>query len=214
MSPGLRRIVLAAALVLVHGDVVARPADVPGWRGARWGMTAEDLRRVFGKDLAPLPGRLEYGDAHARHYLKTVMFAGIQFRAIFQMENRTGQLQQVLLRPTRRPGQEEAFASALHTLTKRFGKPDTRCGGAPSGGRPKAAAFVWRFDTSTIHLSFFDFYTRSMAFEDPNTERDVLTPYYKTRRNNPQFLPRRMLIRFHASTREDLIPPNCRSLDR
>ena len=85
--------------------------------------------------------------------------------------------------------------------------------GAPTGGRPTAVAFVWRFDTSTVHLSYFDFYTRSMAFEDPNFERDVLTPYYKTRRNNAQFLPRRMLIRFHNSAREDLIGPDCRSLD-
>ncbi len=203
---------LALAIASVRG--AAQPMDVEGWRAARWNMTEAELEHVFGENLGHLPGRWIYGNAYATRALEGIILGDQGFRAIFQMNVDSDRLQQVLLEPLRRPGQEAVFRSTLGELRATYGPPSKSCAIPRSGGGPLSVDLWWKFKTTTVHLTFFDFYTRAMAFEDPNVDPDPLKPYYKTRRNNPQFLPRRALVRFHATTRSDLMSKACRSEDR
>lgn len=207
-------VVFALALVPAPAGGAAPPGDVEGWRAARWNMTEAELERAFGESLARLPGRWVYGDAYATRALADVTLGDARFRAIFQMNAASDRLQQVLLEPPRRPGQEAVFRSALDELRAAYGPPSGSCTVPRAGGGPLSVDLWWRFATTTVHLTFFDFYTRAMAFEDPNIDSDPLTPYYKTRRNNPQFLPRRALVRFHPTARPDLMSTACRDEDR
>ena len=201
-------------LVLASVRGVAQPADVTGWRAARWGMTKGELERAFGASLAHLPGRWIYGRAYATRTLEDIVIGRQRFRAIFQMKVESDKLQQVLLVPLRRRGQEAAFRSTLAELRETYGAPSGTCTIPRAGGGPLSVELWWRFQTTTVHLTFFDFYTRAMVFEDPNVDPDPLTPYVETRRNNPRFLPRRTLVRFHPTARTDLMSAAGRASDR
>ena len=207
-------LMIPLALVLLSVRGAAQPEDVEGWKAARWNMTEAELEHAFGETLARLPGRWVYGNAYASRVLEDVVLGDQRFRAIFQMNVDSDRLQQVLLEPLRRPGQEAVFRSTLGKLRATYGRPKKSCTVPRAGGGPLSVELWWRFETTTVHLTFFDFYTRAMTFEDPNIDPDPLTPYYKTRRNNPRFLPRRALVRFHPTVRSDLMSATCRPGDR
>jgi hypothetical protein len=183
----------------------AGPEDVPGWRGAGWGMTEAELEDAFGEDLAALPGRWQYGGAYATRALFGVPLGGIDFTAYFQMNARTDRLQQVLLEGLRRRAGPEAFAQLLDALEARYGAPDGTCVVPKAGGQPLLVEYVWTFPTTTVHATLMDFYTTSMFFEDPQAGTDPLQPLYERRRNNPRFLPRRVTVRLHPTDRTDLL---------
>ena len=61
----MRLLCLVISLLVLSKASGAAPADLEGWRGARWGMTTEDLSAIFGADLKPLPGRWDFGSAYA-----------------------------------------------------------------------------------------------------------------------------------------------------
>lgn len=189
--------------------VDARPVDVKGWDAARWGMTEKDLKKSFGARLIRLPGKWVYQDAYATRAIKDVPLGDLRFRAIFQMNAKDGRLEQVLLEPERRTRQEAAFRSALAALRKTYGPPGRHCAVPGKDGVPLSVEYWWRFPTTTVHIVFFDFYTRAIPSEDPNLEHEPLAPFYWTRRNNPQFLPRRTVVRFHPTARSDLISATC-----
>ena len=201
--------VLTAALLLVSLRGVAQPADVEGWRAARWGMTAADLERAFGASLARLPGRWIYGGAYATRALDDVRIGQQRFRAIFQMNANSDRLQQVLLEPLHRLGQEALFGATLAEMRETYGPAGGSCAVPRAGGGPLSVERWWRFQTTTVHLTFLDYFTREMAFENPNVDRDPLIPYVATRRNNPRFLPRRTLVRFHPTGRTELMSVAC-----
>lgn len=195
---------LGAVLALVLASAAA-PPDLDGWRAARWGMSEADLREAFGQALKPLPGRWEYGDAYAEHALFDVALGGQTFTAYFQMNGESGRLQQVLLQGERTQATPLTYRKLLTALERRYGAPVSACAVPKAGGGPLAVEMTWRFPTTAVHATLLDFYTTAMVFEDPNIGIDPLTPYSKERRNNPQFLPRRVLVRFHPSDREDLM---------
>lgn len=152
-----------------------------------------------------MPGRQIVGGGYADRALRGVSIGGEPFIAFFQMSEGSGRLQQVLLRWDRRQPGRTASQSILAGLRERYGRERRVCREPKAGGGDLAVEHIWRFPTTTIHLTLLDFYTTAMAFEDPNAEPDPLVPHYKTQRNNPRFLPRSILVRFHASGRADLM---------
>ncbi len=182
----------------------AAPADVTGWRTARWGMTEGELVTSFGGELRRLPGRWQYGGAYATYGLFNHAFAGQEFTVFFQMNEQSHRLQQVLLEGGRRKASPASFTAVTSALARKFGPPSGRCSSLRADGVPAATRLWWRFPTTMLHAVFFDDYTGAIVFENPNVDIDPLTPYRETRRNNPRFLPRRILIRLHPSDRADL----------
>jgi hypothetical protein len=204
-----RLFAIVLVLLLAAASAAAQPRDIEGWRAARWGMTESELEGAFGAALVRLPGRWVYGGAYATRMIEQVPIGGRRFRAIFQMQAETDRLQQVLLERVRLPGQEAAFESTLAEFRRTYGVPTGVCGIPRAGGGPLSLEFWWRFPTSTVHLTFLDFFTRGMFSTDPNVDPDPLAPWFERRRNNPRFLPRRALVRFHPTDRTDLLTPPC-----
>ena len=92
----------------------------------------------------------------------------------------------------------------LSGLQELYGPAEGSCVQLNPDGNPRRISLRWRFQTTTVQMTWLDFLTTAILSEDPNRDRDPLVPYFKSRRNNHRFLPRRLLIRFHPSEREDL----------
>ena len=184
----------------------AAPSDVAGWKAARWGMTADELQTAFPKDLKKLPGRWEYGRAYADHAVFDADVAGLAFDAFFQMNNETQELEQVLLERRRPRATPAAFEKLLDGLEERYGPPTETCQQRKTGGQPLRYALVWRFPTTTLHASFLDFSSTEVFTRNPNVDIDPLRTFRDDRRITRRFVPRRILLRLHASDREDLAP--------
>jgi hypothetical protein len=180
------------------------PADVVGWRAARWGMTEAELEKAFGARLKRLAAPLHYGGAYARDMLPGVKIAGEHFTAFFQMNARSHRLQQVLLEHDRRRITPAGYLRLVDALEARYGEGQI-CVPASAGGASKIVELVWRFPTTTVHASMIDLQSPNLLYEDPNTDLDVLQPSYERRRIVRRFLPRRIVVRLHPSGRKDLI---------
>lgn len=202
---GLLAVLLLGVLLLPAASARARPEDVPGWEAARWGMTDADLAAAFGDRLKRLPGRWDYGGAYADRALFDVTLGGVAFNAFFQMNDRTGRLQQVLLQRRGRVALAQAYRDVVAALEAAYGAPDDTCVTPRSSGSPKIAELTWSFPTTTVHATFLDFFTTGVLFENPRTWADPLADHLRNRLIDPNALPRRVLVRFHDSARTDLL---------
>lgn len=204
--PRCRRYALTVLVaVFAAAPAAARPADIAGWDATRWGMTEADLSRALGARLRSLGGRLVYGSGFATHGVEGAAVGGVAFRAILQMSGEPLRLSQVLLEPSAKGAPERHLRAVHDALRDELGPPSTACATPRADGGPLTVENVWRFPATTVHLTLLDFRTRAIATDDPNVDPDPLTPYYRTRRNNERFLPRRLLVRYHASARTDLL---------
>ncbi len=198
------------ALMLVAATAArASPVfpDEPGWEQLRWGMTGEELRSLLGDRLVALPGRWRYGGAYADHAAFDVVLGGLEFTAYFQMNARSGTLQQILLERRRVRATPRALESLVSAMEVRYGAASETCRQAKSGGEPLIFEMIWRGRDTTIHLNFMDFSTTDIFYRDPNRDADPLVPFRDVRRANRRFLPRRILVRFHDVARHDLVLP-------
>ena len=205
-----RRFALAVlALICAIAPAAARSADIAGWDATRWGMTSAELAHVLGTRLRPLGGRLVYGTGFATHGVGDIGIGGIGFRAILQMSGDPPRLAQVILEPESKTAPELHLRAVHDALRDALGPPSTACAAPRADGGPLSIEILWRFPTTTVHLTLLDFRTRAIAKDDPNADPDPLTPYYRTRRNNERFLPHRLLVRHHATAGTDLLT-DCR----
>jgi hypothetical protein len=187
---------LVGVTILLGSPAGARATDLETLMAAHWGMDAAGLDKALDSADQPLPGRWDFGRYYADRIVENVDVGGHAFRAFLQMDRGTDRLGQILLERRGRQAGPLVFEDIKQALTERFGEPeeDARQG---DKALPTAIRVVWRMPELTVTASFFDFYTTGMFFEDPNSDRDPLTPYAERRRNNPRFLPRRALIRFN-----------------
>lgn len=200
----MRLIVLSAGFLLLAAGARAAPEDLAGWRGARWGMTASALAAVFGNDLQALPGRWDFGGAYADHALFDADVAGLGFTAYFQFGKESRRLQQVLLERRDVRATPAAHDAVLAAVVADYGPAGARCVVRHPDGPPRRVSLLWRFPTTTVQVTWLDYLTTSVLFEDSLRGPDPLVPDAETRRINRRFLPRRLLIRFYPSARRDL----------
>ncbi len=202
----LRRLCAAAVAVGLPLTALGQPADIGGWQGTRWNMTAVALASTFGGVLQRLPSRWIYHEAYAEQALLDVDLYGQEFRVFFQMNANTDLLQQVLLEARPPRATPAAYLDVIAALRETHGAPARTCVVPKPGGEPLVAELTWQFPTTTIHASFLDFNTTAVLFQDSRRDIDPLQPYIERRRIVRRFLPRRITIRLHASDREDLLP--------
>ena len=88
---------LVLSFSMQSAEAWGAPDDVPGWDGARWGMTRPQLEAVLDGRFEVLSGRWLYGGAYAELTVSEVVVGGLTFAAFLQMGNRTDRLRQVLL---------------------------------------------------------------------------------------------------------------------
>jgi len=184
----------------------ARPADVAGWEGARWGMTETELDAALGPRLARLPGRWEYGNAFATRAIHDARVGDLSFRAFFQMQDGTEALQQVLLERRREDSNRFRFEDVKAALEVAYGPANRFCLRPRQPGQARIADMTWRFPTTTIHATFFDFHSFGIMFKDARLPVDTYLTDRERHRVHRRSLPKKLLVRFHPSEREDLEP--------
>jgi hypothetical protein len=204
MDQDMRLLALMLLLLLTAKPAQAVPDDIPAWQGARWRMTENQLAAVFGDDFKALPGRWDFGSAYADHALFDVDFAGADFTVFFQMNKASGLLQQVLLERRGAAATPAVFETVQSALISAYGPAEGPCTELHPDGRLRRVSWRWRFATTTVQMTWLDFLTTAIIFDDPEGVHDPLVPEAETRRINRRFLPRRLLIRFYPSARHDL----------
>ena len=210
-GPFVRAISLVVLFLLATGPAAAnRPDDVTGWRGASWGMDAAALEQVFGERLTRLPGSWEFGGAYADLAIRDAAIDDVTFLALFQMNDTTGRLQQVLMERRRVGATPATFAAVLDSLEARYGPPDHSCTVPNAGRSTLAVEMIWVFPTTTLHAIFLDFDTTAIQFREPGSLGEPLVSALESRTIVRRFLPRRVLVRYHPTERTDLLsPPPC-----
>ncbi|NBC34283.1 MAG: hypothetical protein GVY13_16525 [Alphaproteobacteria bacterium] len=184
----------------------APPADVEGWRQARWGMDRAALEDAFGEALTALPGPWDFGPLYADRALFEARFAGLEFTAFLQMDRRDDALAQVLLERRDAAVTDAAYAELLDGLDAAFGPPDAVCRAYPEGRGPTILQARWDFPTTTVHASLLDFVTTGIAFYGTEGFPGPFETARDSRIIEPRALPRRILLRLHPAGRTDLLP--------
>ncbi len=203
------RALAATVWLLAPQPAAAAPDDLDGWKAARWGMTTAEIEAAFGAQLTVLPGRWIYGGAYAERAILETRVGDLAFTAYFQMNDETDRLQQVLLERRQQDAANPAGLEALRrALEARYGLASQAC--LLSERDPTGLELVWRFPTTTLHATFLDFFSTSVLYLNPNVDRDPLRPSRADRVIRRRTLPRRAVLRFHPSDRDDLLSPRNR----
>jgi hypothetical protein len=200
---------LALIVFLVAIARVSLAADAHDWTGTRWGMSAPEVDAALGEAVAPVDPPLVYGGAKATREVPVSDVAGYPYRALLQFGEADGALQQVLLERNRRPDAPKAYVAALEAFTAAYGEPALVCDSPRTGPAtsPITRERVWRLSATTIHLVFIDFSGGSLQYDD--REIDPLVPAFQRRLHATRSYPQRLLIRYHASDRNDLMARGC-----
>lgn len=180
-------------------SALAQSADVPGWQGIRWGMSTAELDSALGRGVQKLKYRLDYGLYYSDRMVPEVRMGDARFAAMFQMDKGSGRLRQILLEMRKPAVSPKSYGELLKALRARYGVPAARCFNVDRGQTPKIADIVWRLGPTVARAVFLDFHTTQIFNRDPNIDIDPLEDFYKTQRNNPRFLPQRILVRLSDS---------------
>ena len=148
-------------LLFVSASCYARPKDIVGWQGARWGMSENDILRTFGSQLTKLPKRERFAGRHVDYVIKDFSLEGNVYTVFFQMDGQTDKLGQILIRlnemETRTP-RGDAFNHLALLLTARFDTPteksDQTFDETIINYRSMYLTRTWRFPTSTVELYY------------------------------------------------------------
>lgn len=195
MQPGL------LLFLLLWAGTAAKAAE---WQHAAFGQTLNELDAAFSGRLTRIPQRI-YGPFVAERMLPKVVIAGQPFDVLFQVDPATGRLAQILAQSRLRAPSGADYRSIASVLSG--GARTASCARQTKAGAPARSETVWTVGGRTTRVAWFDFYSGAMAFEDPNTDADPLQPYAERRRNNPQALPRRIVVRISPATPGDR--PDC-----
>jgi hypothetical protein len=186
-------------LLISSAAASSQPADVPGWQGVRWGMSTAELDAALGRGVQRLKFRLDYGLYYSDRMVPEVRMGDARFAAMFQMDKGSGRLRQVLLEMRRPAVSPKSYGELLKALRSRYGVPAAKCFNVDKGQTPKIADIVWHLGPTTARAVFLDFHTTQIFNRDPNIDIDPLEDFYKVQRNNPRFLPQRILVRLSDS---------------
>ena len=130
----------------------SKPKDLLGWEEVRWGMTADDIARLFGSRAERVPSVEAYGDWY---YLYTVPvnLQGEQYTAILLMDYTTSKLARVDIRLNQYESpapREDVFTALEAMLTQQYGQPDSKKDEPRSDNWRIGRS--WKFQTSTVEL--------------------------------------------------------------
>lgn len=129
--------------------------DLLGWQQSWWGMTTDELAQTFGSQLQKLPKRDIYRGSYAEYVISNYKVDNDLYTVIFQMDNRTNRLTQVLVR-SEEYSKEFPYLSAFDRLeallTQKYGPVRYQKDG--NEGRFVRRERQWVFPTTTIDLSY------------------------------------------------------------
>jgi hypothetical protein len=127
---------------------MAEKADLPGWQNTRWGMRADEVLQAAGTERVQRTARQQYLRFYSDMKIPNVPIGQLAFDIIFQMDEQSDRLRQVLVLhqcdPSREPTEETSTTRAA--LEERFG--------APQLAGPRETP-IWVYGTTTIALESF-----------------------------------------------------------
>ncbi|MGE0723579.1 MAG: hypothetical protein AB7O45_04355 [Alphaproteobacteria bacterium] len=189
---------LAAALLLALATPAAA-TDLPGFHATRWGMTQAEIDRLYGARLRKPERPIRYHGARVEAALPLIMFDGQTYTAQFQLDDRDGRLQQVLVERRGGGTSEERFAALVAALEDRLGAPGLACRRVSD---PPSHSVVWTAGTTTVHAIRFG---RSNPVLSVNPSREIVREAWEPRDRYPNTRVRpRLVVRYHPTAREDL----------
>jgi len=124
--------------------------DVEGWRGARWGMTEDQILKAFEGEAVRLEEVQIYHRRYASIGIKDFEISGHKFYVHFLMDNKEKTLRQVNIRAKEETlgGIKVVFKSLEQLLVEKYGKPSFENEEEDSG------KIVWKFPSTVIELTY------------------------------------------------------------
>lgn len=147
-------------LFVLCSDCFPQQRDVPGWEGARWGMSEAELLRAFHSRLKKLPKREEFFASYAAYVLPEFKLEGESFTVYFQMDKSTDELSQVLVRLNETMAltpREKLFNRLAASLSREYGKPSEQKDERFSFRRKYKGIQLertWKFPTTSVELGY------------------------------------------------------------
>lgn len=146
-----------AFLLLCAGSIyaAAKPPDVSGWGNLKWGMTGDEVKAAFGKDIKVHKAREDAKEGlYSDLELTGITIGGEPFRASLWMDKATKKLSKIVFVPK---GETEGYARAQtfikveEDLVSKYGDPDKE---ETSNDPGTSAERKWEFPSTLIELSY------------------------------------------------------------
>jgi len=152
----VRVLLIAFLFIFVEGaNAAQKPPDVYGWDKLKWGMTGEEIKAAFGKDIKVHKPREDAGEGvYSDLELTGITIGGEPFRASLWLGIGTKKLTKIVFVPK---GESEGYARAEtfikveEELVSKYGDPDEE---ETSNDPGTSAERKWAFPSTVIELSY------------------------------------------------------------
>jgi hypothetical protein len=133
----------------------AKPPDVSGWGNLKWGMTGDEIKAAFGKDIKVHKAREDASEGvFSNLELTGITIGGEPFRASLWMDKATKKLSKIVFVPKGEPegyAWTETFIKVEEDLVSKYGDPDKE---ETSNDPGTSAERKWEFPSTLIELSY------------------------------------------------------------
>lgn len=123
-------VMIATVVTFFPLIVSAQDNDLNGWDEVKWGMSEEEIVKVYGNKLVKFNKREHYGKVkpnkdYATMGLEPVEIGGRQFKVTFIMDGTSNKLKAVNVKPLEKLGGGSVvlFRSLEEMLVEKYGKP-------------------------------------------------------------------------------------------
>jgi hypothetical protein len=149
-------LLLAFLFIYAEGaDAAQKPPDVYGWEKLKWGMTGDEIKAAFGKDIKVHKPREDAGEGvYSELELTGLTIGGEPFRASLWMDIGTKKLSKIVFVPKGEPegyAWAETFVKVEDDLVSKYGDPSTE---ETSNDPGTSAERKWVFPSTGIELSY------------------------------------------------------------
>jgi len=136
-------------------STAGKPPDVSGWESLKWGMTGDEVKAAFGKDLkVHKPREDSQENAYSDIELSALEIGGVPLRASLWMDSETKTLRKIVFVPKNASegyGWAETFIKLEESLASQYGPPDVE---KTSNDPGTSADRKWHFPSTDIELSY------------------------------------------------------------
>ena len=154
----IARTVTSFGLLLAFSQVGSSgPKDLFGWQGTRWGMSSQEIVKVFGSKAKKLPRWQLYGDGYLEYIVPGINLKGGMYTAYFMMDAGSSKLREIHLRLDQMESpvpRDDVFDGLNSLLTHQYGAPtrkdDERSPEVPI--KSLRLSRTWKFPTTTVEL--------------------------------------------------------------
>jgi len=157
----VKKVLLIILVVICASNYsFGQPKDVEGWNKARWGMTENEVLKVFeGKATAIEKPRKYQGlskqwDAYSSIILDEIEIGKDKYTVDFIFDDKDKKLIMIIVSIKNKSPLELQFSSLEQMLTEKYGSPSFKIDSEGSHLLERERA--WNFPSTIIELKYFD----------------------------------------------------------